>query len=108
ECEDWTITSDSGKSELCVVKGVPWFSFGSGPASADEPSWIAQITTGKYFPLRVVTSDKSGAQKKKMEAIKIERTSVADARLQAPADYHEVSMQELLMPAAMSAVPLHP
>ena len=107
DCEDWTITSDSGKSELCVVKGVPWFSFG-GPASGDQPAWMGEITSGKYFPLRVITSDKEGAQKKKMEATKIERTPVPDSRLQVPPDYHEVDMQELLMPAAMSAIPIHP
>ena len=108
DCEEWTITTDTGKSELCVVKGVPWFSFGSGPSGAGEPAWIGEITAGKYFPLRVITRDKDGAQKRKMEATKIERTSVADSRLEAPPDYHEVDMKELLMPAAMSAVPLHP
>ena len=108
DCEDWTITSDNGKSDLCVVRGVPWFSFGSGAATAEQPAWIGEITSGKYFPLRVVSSDKDGAQKKRMEAIKIERTNVPDSRLETPPDYREVDMQELLMPAAMSAVPLHP
>ena len=108
DCEDWTITSESGKSELCVVKGVPWFSFGSGPASAEQPAWMGEITSGKYFPLRVITTDKDGAQKRKMEATKIERTPVPDSRLQTPPDYREVDMKELLMPAAMSAVPIHP
>lgn len=105
QCQDWAIATDTTKIDLCVAADVPWFAFGS--ASPSQSSALNELATGRNFPLRVITSDASGATKKKMEAKTITPGPIADDRFAPPPDYREVDMKEILTPAIMSAMPIH-
>ena len=93
---EYKVTGRNGEvSELWLAKGLGAFMFpaaqnpmGRGRPANASPAWEKLVRDGGFFPLRVITRDAGGAEKMRMEATKIEKTSLPDA-LFSPEGYTE-------------------
>ena len=89
ECEIWKIEQKEKKTDACMADGLSWFS-----AGGDSDSWLSD-TSGR-FPLRVVTSDATGAEVTRMEVTKIEKKTEDAARFEVPAGYQVVDPSAMM------------
>lgn len=95
-CEVWNIASDGHKAEVCVADGITWIDLGDLGWSSPELTAAAVVTGANHFPLRVITFDATGAEETRMEATKIEKKKLDDARFAVPADYRVVDMGAMM------------
>lgn len=91
ECEIWYVTANSGqRTELCMADGITWIDLGDLGWSSPEMTLGAVATGANKFPLRVVAGDS------KMEATKIEKKKLDDARFVVPPDYQVIDVAAMM------------
>ena len=91
ECEVWIITSNSGqKTETCMAEGITWVDLGDLGWSSPELTIGAVAMGANRFPLRVKTADA------KLEATKIEKKKLDDARFVVPPDYQVIDVAAMM------------
>lgn len=87
-CEIWRITSDGRMSEVCMADNLTWIDVSDiGFQGSPEVALSAAATGGNHFPLRVITHDLAGKEETRMEAQKVEKKKLDDARFAPPPDY---------------------
>jgi len=97
ECEDWKITTHDGKkSDLCAADGITWMDLGDLGWSSPEFTAAAVVSGMNRFPLRVVTYAANGAEEMRLEATKIDKKKLEDARFTVPPDYQIVDISQML------------
>jgi hypothetical protein len=96
ECEIWTITEETKKTEVCAAEGIQWFDLRSMGAATDPRTVaLATLTDMNHFPLRVVASE-NGAETERMEATRCEKKKMDDARFQIPPGYQVIDLAQML------------
>jgi hypothetical protein len=87
-CELWTVTHGAEKTEMCVVRGlvIPVLQPG-----APQMSWSGAVDGEGAFPVRAVTRDASGAEVVRVEATRLERKAIDDAKFALPAGYRTIA-----------------
>lgn len=104
-CEEY-VTTDHGQnismwltdqlgSFMGLASGNPMGGMmgGRGAKSGQSSGWESLLKAkGGVFPLRVVVADKSGKDSFRLEAKKIEPTTLADDLFRPPADFQKFSM----------------
>ena len=99
-CEIWNITSDGRKAETCMAENLTWIDMTDlggmgGGLSGAEVALGAAMSGGNHFPLRVITHDKTGKEEMRLEAQKIEKKKLDDARFVPPPDYKQLAIPTL-------------
>jgi len=95
-CEIWNVTSEGKKSELCAAEGITWIDLGDLGVASPEVALAAVASEANRFPLRVITFDAKGAEELRMEATKVDKKKLDDARFNVPPDYKVVDMSALM------------
>jgi hypothetical protein len=91
ECEIWYVTASNGaRSELCMADGITWIDLGDLGWSSPEMTVGAVATGANKFPLRIVSADT------KLEATKIEKKKLEDARFVVPPDYQVIDVAAMI------------
>jgi hypothetical protein len=94
-CEIWNIEDEGKKVEICAAKGITWVDtglFGSAPKEA----WMLQLTDANHFPLRMIAYSAAGVEETRMEAKRIEKKAMPDARFVVPEGYQIVDVAQLM------------
>jgi hypothetical protein len=93
DCEDWNITSSSGKSVVCMASDVGAFDFASLTGAAFVPSFMqGGIFGGSVFPLKAVELDEAGKEKSRIEVTHIDRKPEDDSNFAPPAGYTKLDL----------------
>jgi hypothetical protein len=95
-CDVWNVTSEGKRAEACVAEGITWIDLSDLGWSSPELAVAAVATEANRFPLRVITFDAKGAEETRMEATKVEKKKLDDARFVVPADYRVVDMATMM------------
>jgi hypothetical protein len=91
DCEVWIITSNNGqRAETCMADGITWVDLGDLGWSSPEMTIGAVATGANKFPLRIVSGDT------KLEATKIEKKKLEDARFVVPPDYQVIDVAAMM------------
>jgi len=96
ECEVWKVSSKSGRADMCVAEGIKWIDLADLAMASPELGVAAAAGEANHFPLRLVSFDANNVQTAQMEATKIEKKKLDDARFVVPADYAVVDMSALM------------
>lgn len=109
ECEIWNVTSESQKAQICAAEGISWIDIGDLGMSSPEMTIAAVASEANRFPLRAITYDAKGAEEMRMEATKIEKKPLDDARFVVPPDYKIIDMSAMMgglgAPGGMPNIP---
>jgi hypothetical protein len=95
-CEIWNVTSEGKKAEICAAEGITWLDVGDLGLTSPELTVAAVTTEANRFPLRVVSYDAYGKEELRMEATKVEKKKLDDARFVVPPDYKVMEMPALM------------
>ncbi|MBX3262756.1 MAG: DUF4412 domain-containing protein [Labilithrix sp.] len=95
-CDVWNVVADGRRTEVCVAEGITWVDLGDLGWTSPELTLAAVATEANRFPLRAVTFDASGAEETRMEATKVDRKKLDDARFVVPPDYRVVDMAAMM------------
>ncbi len=95
-CDVWNVKSQGNRAELCVADDIPWLDLGSLGWSSPQLAVAAMASGVNRFPLRAVLFDAKGTEVTRMQATRIEKKSLEDARFTVPPDYRLVDMQSML------------
>lgn len=95
-CEIWNVTSEGKRSEVCVAEGITWIDLADIGMGASELAVAAVAADANRFPLRLVAYDAKGAEEMRMEATKVEKKKLDDARFVVPPDYRVVDMAAMM------------
>ena len=92
DCEVWYVTASNGtKSELCMADGISWIDLGDLGWSSPEMTLGAVASGANKFPLRIASADGT-----KLEATKIEKKKLEDARFVVPPDYQVIDVAAMM------------
>jgi hypothetical protein len=75
-CEIWKVQEKARSIDACVVEGVAW-----GSNYAQLVTWLPK---GKFFVLRAIERDSSGAETTRVEATRVERRTQTEALFNVP------------------------
>jgi hypothetical protein len=91
DCEIWYVTDNKGqRAEMCMAEGITWVDLGDLGWSSPEMTLGAVATGANRFPLRIV----SGSVR--LEATKIEKKKLEDARFVVPPDYQVIDVGAMM------------
>lgn len=91
DCEIWNVTANDGtRSELCMADGITWIDLGDLGWSSPELTIGAVAMGANKFPLRIVSGDT------RLEATKIEKKKLDDARFVVPPDYQVIDIAAMM------------
>jgi hypothetical protein len=91
DCEIWNVTDSKGqKAELCMADGITWVDLGDLGWSSPEMTLGAVASGANKFPLRIVSQDV------KLEATKIDKKKLEDARFVVPPDYQVIDVAAMM------------
>jgi hypothetical protein len=101
KCRKFRVTDRDTTTEIWAAQGMGKFAaqMGGNPLRGSKnslPSWQREMFAKGYFPLRTVGLNKRGKETFRMQATKIEETSLADSLFQVPAGYQQFSMGGLM------------
>lgn len=98
EAEEYVSEGDNkraGRTEIWVTKGMGKFIMAQGKGAKPE-AWQDFLQKNDLFMLRMISRDKEGApEETRMEATKVEKTSLPDSLFQPPADFQRVEMPSM-------------
>lgn len=94
-CELWNITNGGRRVEACVAEGIDWIDLSDIGWAPTNLSTAAFATQANHFPLRAISYDAKGAEESRIEATKVEKKKLDDAKLGVPADYRVIDMSKL-------------
>jgi hypothetical protein len=97
KCERIIVKSKDGEAEIWGAEGLGMFqSMGGGRGPMGRPAaksaWEASLAEHGFFPLRMVSHDKSGREQMRMEAVAIDPKSPDDSLFVPPADFQKLEM----------------
>jgi hypothetical protein len=96
KCEKIIVKSKDGEAEIWAAEGLGMFQSmgGRGPMGRPAPksAWEASLAEHGFFPLRMISHDKSGKEQMRLEAITIDPKSPDDSFFVPPADYQKLEM----------------
>lgn len=99
-CDVFKLSFENGKrSSICAAEGITWVDLSELGLSSPEVAAAAAVSGMNHFPLRVVLFDAAGAVESQMEATRVERKKLDDARFVVPPDYQVidfVAMMEMM------------
>ncbi len=107
DCEDWDIQSEDGsKATVCMAKALSFISLplsglaglgGMAPGGGigGKAGLMAQLFSGS-FPLKMVSYDKVGTEEADIEATKIDKKTIDDARFAIPPTYKTMDLEQML------------
>ena len=107
DCEDWDMQAKDGtKATVCMAKALSFVSLplgalggmGSmlpGGGLGGKAGLLAQLFSGS-FPLKMVAYDAKGVANADVEATKIDKGSIDDARFGLPPGYTQVDLAQML------------
>ncbi len=96
-CDVYDVEQGGRKTELCVADGITWFDASDMVGLGAPDLAIAAVMGGvNKFPLRMIGYDAGGAEEVRLEATKVEKKKLDDARFVVPADYQVVDMGALM------------
>lgn len=96
-CEIVKVTPQKGdRSELCIAENVKWIDLTDLATQSPELGAAAAVTDINHLPLRLVTFDAQNAETGRMEATKIDKKKLDDARFAVPPDYQVVDLAAML------------
>jgi hypothetical protein len=72
-----------------MAENLTWIDMGDIGLQNPELALSAAATGGNHFPLRVITHDAAGKEQMRMEAQKVEKKKLDDARFVPPPDYKQ-------------------
>lgn len=96
ECEIWKVTSEGKRSEICAADGITWIDLGDMGWSSPEITVAAVASGANRFPLRIVTFGTNGAEEVRLEATKIEKKKLDEARFVVPPDYQVIDIAAMM------------
>ena len=113
DCEIWKITEDKPKEkkkeeiELCMAKDITWLDLHLLGIGTVDPKLAVMMELGdlNHFPLRFIAKE-NGAETARMEATKVEKKTLDDARLAVPAGYQVLTLDQMIasfMPPGMGS-----
>jgi hypothetical protein len=98
KCEEIIVKSRNGDADIWGAEGLGTFQgmVGHGPMGGGAPknAWEAALAEHGFFPLRMVSHDKSGKEQMRMEAVSIDPQPPADSLFVPPADFHSFQMPD--------------
>jgi hypothetical protein len=98
DCEDWEIAEKNGDhASACVAQGVAFFDFHANPMAPPSPQsgWIDALRSQGAFPLRVVTTDRTGRERARMEVTSLEKKTLDASLFAVPPDYRPLTIPHL-------------
>lgn len=96
-CEIVRVTTHKGdKSELCIAENVKWIDLSDLATQSPELAAAAAVTDINHLPLRMVSFDPQGVESSRMEATKIDKKKLDDARFAIPPDYQQIDLAAML------------
>ncbi len=108
-CEIWNVMNEGKKAELCTAEGISWIDVTDLGMASPEMTLAAVASEANRFPLRVISFGANGAEEIRMEATKVEKKKLDDARFAVPPDYRVLDMSALMgglggIPSAIPAL----
>ncbi|QQS36816.1 MAG: DUF4412 domain-containing protein [Ignavibacteriales bacterium] len=97
-CEKWIYTGDDNNAEIWMAKNMGAFRFFDGGGMGKpkmKSGWEAEIEKSGYFPMQVITRDKSGNIQSQMEVTSVTKKSLDDSFFKVPAGYQKFSMPNM-------------
>lgn len=95
-CENWKVTSKTSRADMCVAEGIKWIDLSDLGMTSPEVALAAAAGDLNHFPLRVVAYDDKNVETTRMEATKIEKKKLDDARFVVPPDFQVIDMSAML------------
>jgi hypothetical protein len=96
KCEKIIVKTKNGEAEIWGAEGLGVFQGMSrgGPMGrpAQKSAWETALGEHGFFPLRMVSRDKSGKEQMRMEAVAIDPKSLPDSLFAPPADFQKLEM----------------
>ncbi len=96
KCEKILVKSKEGEAEVWGAEGLGVFQGMSSRGPMGRPSsksaWEKTLAAHGFFPLRMVSHDKSGKELMRMEAVAIDMQPPADSLFVPPGDYQKFEM----------------
>jgi hypothetical protein len=96
KCEKIIVKSKDGDAEIWGAEGLGTFRSmgGRNPMGRPAPKsdWEAAMAEHGFFPLRMLSHDKSGKEQMRMEAVAIDPKSPDDSLFAPPADFQKFEM----------------
>ena len=99
-CRKYRVSDRNGVTNLWAAEGIGTFmgNLGGGALrrGSDLPAWQRTLVEKGFFPLRIVGSNKKGKETFRMEATKIDETSLPDSLFEVPEGYQKFNMGGLM------------
>jgi hypothetical protein len=96
-CEIWKLTEKTGRhADLCVADGITWIDLTALGSTSPELAAAAFVGDANHFPLRAVAYDEKNVEEGRLEAIKIDKQKLDDARFALPSDYQTIEIGQAL------------
>lgn len=96
ECENWKVTSKSSRAEMCVAEGIKWIDLADLGMASPDVALAAVATEANRFPLRVITFNAQNVETSRMQATKIDKKALDEARFVVPPDYKLIDMSAMM------------
>ena len=102
-CEQWVGQNDEGDTEIWAATGLGSFigtgsggGHGMGGSAEATPSWVKEMREQGAFPLRVVTKNREGQERDRVEATSIEKKALSEDLFAVPADYQRFDLEGMM------------
>jgi len=99
KCEKMIVKNKNGETDVWGAEGLGTYQSmaAGGPMGRPAPksAWEAALAERGFFPLRVVSKDKSGKEVMRMEAVSLDKQSLPDSTFLPPADFQKFSMPSI-------------
>ena len=99
KCQKFRISDRDSTTEVWAADGMGRFAgqIGGRPGKGNTlPAWQKELASREFFPLRMIARDRKNKEVLRMQATKIEETSIADAAFEVPSDYQKFGLGGLM------------
>ena len=91
--EKWIIDGPDYSAEVWAAEDLGNFVMLSSPMQKNNmPDWYKDIASQNFFPLLIISKDKSGTVKGRMEVVELQEKSLPDDMFEIPGDYRKLDM----------------
>lgn len=103
DCDEWEISSKSGKVKVCVADESPsWFSLPAGSFPL-EHAWAKDFFDGKHLPVRFVDFNERGEETARVELVSFETEPLGDELFAIPKDYQVLDIAQFIQTTMAAA-----
>jgi len=107
-CTKYIARDRDGTTEIWAAEGIGLFA-GLGSSNPMKPSprnaWETELAEKGFFPLRVVGKTRAGRERFRMEAVSIDRQTLADSLFAVPAGYERFDMGGMMKGSLKGLIP---